>query len=414
MGADSVDTGGAREGTGRKALFIRVVVVVIAIGILGGLVFAGYARYRSAAESVRFSVAAIPLPADTYYMRPVASLQSVTFACLSSPRATFDEGLCVSQFALREGSIEIVLRAKVPEMRPGTPLLVVSQKALLVSVRRPKAQPGAQVDKTRYDGLMDTDSGAITLRIPVDLQGAKAVGTGTRSSDLWSDEHGLALLSYDAGSRRFALWEGKEILKQVQQTPPGVAIGELFIGERLTRTVLTDDGKLLAYDWETGQLQERPDYAAVAQALRKDIGAIPAKPVKFAMARGVVGYEHYIGNKKNEYRLVGPDGALRVLEQTEPKDELSKRDTMRLAQRTKELQEASSTGKEPTPEEIMVDPVGRDIAMRLVRGFRREEGRSLPPAFVDSLSTLLPLDQERLALLDEVYQRLIVITPRKG
>jgi hypothetical protein len=136
--------------------------------------------------------------------------------------------------------------------------------------------------------------------------------------------------------------------------------------------------------------------------------------VKFAMARGVVGYEHYIGNKKNEYRLVGPDGALRVLEQTEPKDELSKRDTMRLAQRTKELQEASSTGKEPTPEEIMVDPVGRDIAMRLVRGFRREEGRSLPPAFVDSLSTLLPLDQERLALLDEVYQRLIVITPRKG
>jgi len=413
MGAGSTDAGAVRVRAGKRAWLVRVVVVVIAIGILGGLVFAGYARYHSAAESVRFGVAAIPLQADTYYLRPVASLQSGTFACLSSPNAAYDEGLCVSQLALREGLLEAVLRAKVPEMRPGSPLLVVSKKALLVSVRRPKAQPGVQVDKTRYEGLMDAGSGAIIWRIPVDLQGARAVGTATRSSDLWSEEHGLALLSYDAGSRRCTLWEGKESLKQVQQTPPAVAVGELFIGERLTRAVLTDDGKLLAYNWESGQLQERPDYAAVAQALRKDIGAVPAKPEKFAMARGVAAYEHYIGNKRNEFRLIGPEGALRVLDQTVSTGEWLEKDLRRFAQRKRELAQASGTGKEPTAEEIMADPVGRDVSLRLLDGYRREEGRYLPPAIVSDRCTALPLDEERVALLDETYQRVIVITPKE-
>jgi hypothetical protein len=199
----------------------------------------------------------------------------------------------------------------------------------------------------------------------------------------------------------------------VQQTPPGVAVGELFIGERLTRAVVTDDGKLLAYDWKSGRLEECPDYAAVAQALRKDIGAVPAKPVKFAMARGVAAYEHYIGNKRNEFRLIGPEGALRVLDQTVSTGEWLEKDLRRFAQRKRELAQASGTGKEPTAEEIMADPVGRDVSLRLLDGYRREEGRYLPPAFVSDGSTVLPLDQRRLGILDEVYQRLVVITPKK-
>ncbi len=233
-----------------------------------------------------------------------------------------------------------------------------------------------------YYLLYDKDTQQVTDITPSNVGSLPVYFTRNPYSGepLYSEEQGLAFFVRDKATGELVLWQGKHEVKDVQRISSTACIGRAFVDGRLTRIVVTEAGKAFAYDHVSGKLEPSVKFSELASVLMQ------VNP-KMLWASGCLMTDSFVMWRENGTRLAFADASGGIFR---PKsiDALNTR-----------IDGSSRTEKEN--EELHNDRSPLAI-----------EAKSLPAdAFSRSL-LVLPFDDDRLAVIDCDYQRVIIVSPK--
>ncbi len=221
---------------------------------------------------------------------------------------------------------------------------------------------------------------------PSNLNGTLEWPCFTGPPFLWSEERGFTFFIPDLERREIQLWQGSGTLAEVQRTPPVLALGRGFVDGLITYAVVTDEGGMLVYDRERGVMAKRQSFNALGQEIATAIGAPqvwPKWPVRFVFAEEIAAF------KSSE---AGPYGGCELVSAAGSRQAIAAVDafTVKADGSEREVAEADALVEDASP-------------LRL-------EGQTQPPDVVAS-AILVPVDGQRIGIVDVLYQRLIVVGP---
>jgi hypothetical protein len=263
---------------------------------------------------------------------------------------------------------------------------LTSDGRLLVEDTKDAGSKGKYRQLSRTLALFDPKTSLQTDITPSNLNELLTKPSGEPVIDntryLWDARYGLVMFSWDTEGWTLKVWAGKKELEEVGSVPNILANAQLYVNDRFTYGAVTQDGKLFAYDFADGKLKQVDEYTPIAQALVEALKTPGKKLIRTTIAKGVAVY----GNS-NVLTIVTLGGK-----------PWSKSLVDSLAYRP-------NGDKRPEEESnALVESKMRDLL--------REEAAKLPPDYISSLSQQIALDEDSVGMLDILYQRLIVITPK--
>jgi hypothetical protein len=245
--------------------------------------------------------------------------------------------------------------------------------------------------------IVDVATGSKKIVTPSNLTATTPWPQSGGVPTVWSDEYGMTMFIRELGSNQVVVWQGKETLEEVQRTPPVIASGDAFVDGHYTLVELTDDGVMLAYDWETGRLEESSRLAELGAEVAKVIEAPPKRPVRMAVAKDIAVFKW---DNYSVYAVITADGSRRDIQITRDDDEPTSIPELVVDETT-----PFSRWNELTDEE-------KEAAVReLLLPDLRAEGKDLPLERASSLSSIVPIDNSHVGIEDTLFQRIIAIGP---
>lgn len=199
---------------------------------------------------------------------------------------------------------------------------------------------------------------------------------------LWDPKYGLVDFVWNSDDLTLKVWAGKEKLAEVGSVPNILTNAQLYVNGRFTYGAVTQDGKTVAFDFTDGKLKQIDEYTPIAQALAQTIREPGSKLIRCTVAKGIAIY----GNS-NVLQMVTADG---------------RNWSYRMAE---SLDYRPNGEKRPSSES---DAIIEDQ----VRDLLREEAAKLPPDYITHLSQQIALNEDSVGMLDTIYQRLVVISPK--
>ena len=366
--------------------------------IMMSMIMMMFTAVAYSAEAVgQFEFTAIPVPTDTRVQKSVPSYNSQTISALCSPSGQFDDNWTLVQFGINDDSLDQLFCKPVPEYTKFNPRVVLDTDLILVSLHDPDVERTGDDRVGLIYKLVDSATGEETDVTPANLtETTPWPGCGTPPV-FWSDRYGLTIMIYEPETRQVVVWQGKEMLEEVQRTPPVIACGEAFINDHYTRVEVTGDGAVLAFNWETGVLEESSRHAALGTEIVKALDPLWDMPVRIALSQDVAVLK--LQENGILYTIVGSDGS--HLDIVREKDlEPDERPEPALTHAEKEV---ISHWKE------LGDAEREAVAGDLLLGYQRKEGQELPPVIVHRLSFISPVNDTHIGIMDQRYRRLVVI-----
>jgi len=359
---------------------IRAIILVVC-----ALAIAACSPARSQ-ENV-FSLRALPLEADDYYLGRVISNESGTLSGLCSPTAVFDEWVVLCKYSIEDTALRLVFSTPMPQEPKGQPhpqLVLTDNRVFLVDWVNLDAPSSDFRSHIRYS-LMDTETGTSQDVTPTNVVETTQWMCRAGPLCLWSDLYGVILFTPNKETREMHLWQGKETLREAQKIPSVLGIGQTFVGGRFTALIVTEKGDAFLYNHDTGRVEDSPVHQAVAVRMVEIVTKPKRWPLYFVMAEEVAAFKWDSGKV---YALVAADGSrqdIKKIDNFATRPDGSKR----------------SSAEEDA---LSLYP------LRASKVFK-EEGKGLPPEVVDIMSVLVPVDETHVGIIDTSYQRLIVIGP---
>ncbi len=326
---------------------------------------------------------AIPLPTGLTYVSREITMEAGTFSVLVRPYggSRADEQILV--LSVGEDSLDTLLALSAPSGKVaggGLPELMLDGKRILVKEVDWSPKVADFRERLQYD-ILDVESGEKLRVTPDNLTETDLWLCKGGPPCLWSDRHGLAMLIPEKKVRTVHLWQGTDSLTEVGAVEGVLGIGQGFVDGRLTAILVTLDGNAIAYDYRLGQLSKAPSLAPIARRLAETLGQPEKWPLSFALSKDFAGYKESVG-KKNMFTIVPLHRPARSFERV---DTFQRR----------------PDGTQRSQKEV--DALVED------RTPFAEEGSGLPADVISWGSVLIPIDGERLGILDLVYCRLILI-----
>lgn len=199
---------------------------------------------------------------------------------------------------------------------------------------------------------------------------------------LWDSDNGLVVFAWDYDAKVMKVWAGKNELQEMGNTPEIVARASLYLNDRFTYGAVTQQGDIVVYDTASGSTRIATEYSAIGKALAREIVAFGSQQTDCAVSKDLAmfGDEHTL-------TLVTADGRKCLIKL---KDSLERRPSG-----WKRL-EVESTA----------------ISLGLLDERIHNEAKKLPLDFISQKSQYFPLSVNTLGVIDQFYQRLVVISPK--
>jgi hypothetical protein len=231
-----------------------------------------------------------------------------------------------------------------------------------------------------YYLIQDRSSGRVANVTPdnADRLPAGSKANPHTGSPLYSDEQGLAFFVRDQQTGTLELWQGKRELKKAQTLPSTACVGSAFDNGRLTRVVVTNDGKAYAYVYKSGRLAPSSKFSKLAAIL------IKSKP-NMLWASGCYMANNIVLWREEGTRLAFADASGNVF-------------------RPKSI-DAIYTRTDGSPRAEKQSEKLLDNRSPLA-----EEGKSLPADVFSRSLLAVPFDDGSIAVIDCDYQRVIVVS----
>ena len=330
-----------------------------------------------------FSLRALPLETDNYYLGRTISSESGTLSGLCSPTAVFDEQVVLCKYSIEDKALRLVFSTPMPQEPKGQPrpqLVLADNRVFLKDWVNLDAASSDFRSHIRYS-LLDTETGTSQDVTPTNIVETTQWMCKAGPLCLWSDLHGVILFTPNKETREVHLWQGKETLREVQRIPSVLGVGQTFAGGRFTAVIVTEKGDALVYNHDTGRIEDSPRHQAVAAQMVEIVKKPKRWPLYFVMAEEVAAFKWDSGKV---YALVAADGSRQDLQMHHALDE-----------------RPDGTKRSDDESDILV----------IDSSPLRSEGKHLPSHVVNAGSVLVPVDEKRVGIFDVFYQRLIVIGP---
>lgn len=334
-----------------------------------------------------FSLRALPLETDNYYLGCTLSSESGTLSGLYSPTGMHDEQVVLCKYLIEDTALRLVFSTPMPRVPIGQPrphLVLADNRVFLKDWVNLDAASSDFRSHIRYS-LLDTETGTSQDVTPTNLVETTQWMYLTGILYLWSDLHGVILFTPNKETREVHLWQGKETLREVQKIPSVLGVGRSFVGGRITTVIVTEKGDALVYNHHTGRIEDAPRHQAVAIRMVEIVTKPKKWPLYFVMAEEVAAFKWDSGKV---YALVAADGS---------RQDINKIDNF--ATRPDGSKRSRAEG-----DALSLHPLRASKVLK-------EEGKGLPPEVVDIMSVLVPVDETHVGIIDTSYQRLIVIGP---
>jgi hypothetical protein len=206
---------------------------------------------------------------------------------------------------------------------------------------------------------------------------ARAVALGPTE---YTAEHGFTFLDWEKGETLTA-YGGKESVAKADRIGGVVALGSGFYGGSYEQVAVIADGKVLRFDQAQQKFVEVPDLAWLRAILKNSTTEKPLKaPQRFMFSERVAGMYAREG-----VLLLSAGGGKRLLRYFRDLDMV-----------------VPVLGTRRSPDDIrnnLSDPLAL-----------KEEGKHAPPSVISDKARLMPLSDDSIAILDPLYQRIIVVS----
>ena len=311
----------------------------------------------------------------------------------------YDDSTLLIQFKINDNGLEQLFSTPLPASAQLFPRLVLDRDLILMRMRNPDVEREIDPRVGLIYRIVNTATGNETDVTPTNMEQTTPWVNMGGVPILWSDELGLTQLLYESATRQVNVWQGKDLLENVQQTPPIIGRGDGIIDGRYTRAEITEDGVLLAFNWETGRLEAPSRYAALGTEIAKVMDAPRDKPFWFTFAQEIAVVKN--STSETHFTVVSSDGSRKDIKRIIEK-ELGEEDLPALL---KEYSRAELYAQWNALTDSEKDAIIRDALL----GYRRDKGFELPLDAVAYNSYCTPIDDSHVGILDINYQRLIKI-----
>jgi hypothetical protein len=368
----------------RTIIFVCIGVVVLA----GTLAFSMFYSSYTAAQNVDAAVTFTPVSLET----PLEMIMSGTavapnnFIVMCNEPVTPDR-VRTSYLDVKLDGTTASLSKIVSTDKRVIAHCVTSDGRLLVSKSKDVGSEGGYRLRATTISLYDPKASLQTDITPSNMDETRQQPTGRLATDftryLWDPKYGLVTFVWNTDGWTLKVWAGNKTLEEVGSVPNILANAQLYVNDRFTYGAVTQDGKMFAFDFADGKLKQVDEYTPIAKALALTLREPGSKLIRCTVAKGIAIY----GNS-NVLSMVTADGknwSYRMAESLEYRPDGKKR-----------------PGKES---DAIVEGQARDLL--------REEAPKLPPDYITHPSQQIALNEDSVGMLDTLYQRLVVITPRR-
>jgi hypothetical protein len=210
----------------------------------------------------------------------------------------------------------------------------------------------------------------------------KSFSRSDKTSDFYDHKQGMALLAWNSDEHSMTAWQSKAKLEKAGTCENVIAKVEMYVDGRFAYGALTENGDIVVYDSSTGLLKPVSGHETVAKAVAKVLGQDGERMPDCVFAKDIAAFKR--------------SGSLTVF----------LADGKSWSRRFQSSIEYRPNGRKRPAKEA--DAISFLVADELVR----EEARHLPPDFISGPSQLIAFNDNSIALYDNFYQRLVIITPK--
>jgi len=323
-----------------------------------------------------FELRAATLPGKDYYDVPVTSAVPELMAIrLGSPSETAGKPRDIAMVQWRDQPAGLVAAGSLRIPAGQYPQLVLGLDSAILHDRVPSPDdPKARVHV--YTLLEKSKETYVTPAGVAEIPAARAVAFGPSA---YSPERGFTFLDWEKDMTLTA-YAGKESVAEVDRIREVVALGSGFYGGQRTRVAVTRDGKARCFNETQRKFVEVPELAWLG-AISKEVPL--DKPLK--SAKGFCFARHLAALYAGDAELL--------------------------------ISDSGSRRRLPYYHDLeMVTPFGNSRNRDMIRYnlshplALKEEGGVAPEEIISNLTRAFPLDDEAIALMDPIYQRVVVVT----
>ena len=323
-----------------------------------------------------FELRAATLPGTDYYDIPVTcAVPDMMAIRLGAPYETAGKPRDIAMVQWRDQPAGVVAAGALRIPAGQYPQLVLGlDSAILRDLVPSPEDPKARVHI--YALLEKSKETYITPAGVADIPAARKVAYGPAE---YSPERGFTFLDWEEDMTVTA-YTGKESVAEADRIREVIALGRGFQGGHLTQLAVTRDGKVARFDQEQRKFVEVPELAWLG-AISKEVALDkPLKfPQSFCFARHLA-----VLSVHEAHLLVSDSGSRRQL------------------RHYYDLEMVTPFGNWRNRDMIRYN-LSHPLALK-------EEGGVAPEEIISDRTRAFPLNDEAIALMDPIYQRVVVVT----
>jgi hypothetical protein len=359
-----------------------VLLALAALALVMGIFYSASHGTQAVNASVTFTPVSLDSPDDILLVHPSAlpnELLAHGHAVIVNEQYRWD----VMRVTVKSTSAIVSVFFSNEEGKMRFPIFITEDGSVLLSYHKMPLDKSKSIRENLGLSLRDPKLERETDITPNNLpQIMKSLAPTDYENELFDKNRGVVQYAWKSSQRVMSVWHGNKMLEKAGECENVVAKVDLYVEGRFTYGAITQDGKVVVYDPSTGTLTSISGYETIAKAAVTAIRQAGDRTPEFVIAKGIAAFERsgsltvFLSNGKSWSRRLPSSNDYRP-----------------------------NGRKRPAKESNAISFL---MADKLVR----EEAKHLPPDYMSSNSQLIAFNDNSIALYDNFYQRLVVITPK--